>query len=165
MTGSDTPFHLGQPEHIDRVIAMLSAAGQRGQAELFRAVRAGEINVAIVGRQNPAPMKTIETSPRAVIVLIGDDDYQSTGPSGFVAWQRLSYWARAAMVHATGGDAASYRLAIAMAVMHQKFLLIETDSAHAHAWGDALRRRNIPAIGLLPRDGVHPAPPKRAETH
>ena len=49
-------------------------------------------------------------------------------------------------------------MAIGMALVSQKFLLIETDLANAYDWGDALYRRNIPAIGLLPPDGAHPLP-------
>jgi hypothetical protein len=70
--------------------------------------------------------------------------------------------ARGAMVHATGADVPTYRLAIGMALVHRRFLLIETDSAHAHDWGEALHKRRIPALGLVPPDGVHPLPFDRA---
>jgi hypothetical protein len=46
--------------------------------------------------------------------------------------------------------------------VHRRFLLIETDSAHAHDWGEALHKRRIPALGLVPPDGVHPLPLDRA---
>lgn len=156
---------IGAPDQIDRLIVHASALGLPGRVELLRAVRGGAINLLEIGRQSAAPVRTLERSLRPVVMVLGDDDYASTGPSGWAAWQRLSYWARTAMVHATGADAASYRLAIGMALAHRRFLLIETDSAHAHDWGAALHKRNIPAIGLVPPDGAHPVMPPRGGMH
>jgi hypothetical protein len=156
---------IGTPDQIDRLIAHASALGLRGRVELLRAVRDGAINLVEIGRQSAAPVRTLEQSPRPVVMVLGDDDYASTGPAGWTAWQRLSYWARCAMVHATGADAASYRLAVGMALIQRRMLLIETDSAHAHDWGAALHKRNIPALGLLPLDGVHPVVPARGGMH
>ena len=155
-------FHqIGKPEQLDRLIAHAAALELVGRVELFRAVRDGAINLIEVGREAPAPMRAMEQSQRPVVLLFGDDDYASTGPSGWAAWQRVSYWARAAMVHATGADVASYQMAIGMALLQPRFLLVETDSAHAHEWGEALHRRRIPALGLVPPDGVHPVTPPR----
>jgi hypothetical protein len=162
----DPDFHqIGKPDQIDRLIAAAASMNLPGRVELLRAVRDGSINFIEIGRQAAAPMRTIEQSLRPVVMLLGDDDYRSTGPSGWAAWQRLSYWARGAMVHATGGDAPSYRMAIGMALVTQRFLLIETASAHAHDWGRALHRRNIPALGLVPPSGSHPVMPNRAAAH
>jgi hypothetical protein len=147
---------IGDPDQIDRLIAHAAMLNLPGRVELLRAVRARAINLVEIERKAPAPMRLIEQSSRPVMLILGDDDYAATGPAGWAAWQRLSYWARGAMVHATGADATSYQMAIGMALVVQKLLLIETDSAHAHEWGAALHRRNIPAIGLLPPDGQHP---------
>jgi hypothetical protein len=158
----DPNFHeIGKPDQIDRLIAQCSTLGLPGGVELLRAVRDGAINLVEIERQAAAPMRAIENSPRPVVMLLGDDDYRSTGPSGWAAWQRLSYWARDAMVYATGADVPSYRLAIGLALIQQRFLLIETDSAHAHDWGAALHRRNVPTLGLMPPSGVHPVMPAR----
>jgi hypothetical protein len=157
----DVPnFHqIGKPEQLDRLIAHAAAMNLTGRVELLRAVRGGEINLIEVGRDAPAPMRALEQSLRPIVMLFGDDDYASTGPSGWAAWQRVSYWARAAMVHATAADIASYQMAIGMALLQPRFLLVETDSAHAHEWGEALHRRNIIALGLMPREGIHPVSP------
>jgi hypothetical protein len=165
MTGNPNFCQIGKSEQINRLITHAAVMNLPGRVELLRAVRDGSINLVEIERKAEAPMRVIEQSPRPVVMLLGDDDYRATGPAGWAAWQRLSYWARGAMVHATGADAASYRLALGLAVLHQRFLLIETDSAHAHAWGDALHRRRIPAIGLVPPDGAHPVMPARGTTH
>jgi hypothetical protein len=158
-------YQIGKPEQIDRLIAHAATMNLPGRVELLRAVRAGAINLVEIERRADAPMRAIENSPRPVIMLLGDDDYRSTGPAGWAAWQRLSYWARGAMVHATGADVPSYRLALGLAVVQRRFLMIETDSAHAHDWGSALHRRNIPALGLVPPDGTHPVVSDRAAAH
>jgi hypothetical protein len=158
----DPNFHqIGKREQLDRLIAHAAALELVGRVELFRAVRVGVINLIEVGREASAPVRAMEQSPRPVVLLFGDDDYASTGPSGWAAWQRVSYWARAAMVHATSADVASYQMAIGMALLQARFLLIETDSAHAHEWAEALHRRRIPALGLLPPEGIHPVTPRR----
>jgi hypothetical protein len=158
----DPNFHqIGKPEQLDRLIAHTAALELVGRVELFRAVRDGTINLIEVGREAPAPLRIMEQSPRPVVLVLGDDDYASTGPTGWAAWQRVSYWARAATVHATGADVASYQMAIGMALLRPRFLLVQTDSAHAHEWAEALHRRRIPALGLLPLEGIHPVPPPR----
>lgn len=152
-------YEIRHPEQIDRLITHASMMNLPGRVELLRAARDGLVNLIDIDRDCAAPMKLLEASSRPVVVVIGDDDYRSTGPAGWAAWQRLSYWARGAMVHATGGDAASYRLAVVMAEMQRRFLLIETSSGRAHDWGGALHRRNIQTIGLLSPDGAHPVLP------
>lgn len=156
---------LAKPDQIDRLIAAAATMNLPGRVELLRAVQSGAINLVETERHTAAPMQAIERSSRPVVMLLGDDDYASTGPSGWAAWERLSFWARGAMVHATGADAHSYRLAIGSALIQRRMLLIETDSAHAHAWGAARHKRNIPGIGLVPPNGVHPVMPTRAGVH
>jgi hypothetical protein len=152
---------IGKSNQIDRLIAHASTMDLPGRVELLRAAREGMIDLVEIQRKAEAPMRTMERSLRPVIMVLGDDDYAATGPSGWAGWQRLSYWARGAVVHATGADIVSYRMAIGLALVARRFLLIETDSAHAHDWGRALHRRNIPAVGLLPPNGVHPTAPTR----
>jgi hypothetical protein len=154
MSRDPTFRRIGKPEQLDRLIAHAAALELVGRVELLRAVRDGSINLIEVSREAPAPIRVMEQSPRPVLLVIGDDDYASTGPCGWAAWQRVSYWARA-----TGADVASYQMAIGMALLRPRFVLIETDSAHAHEWGEALQRRRIPALGLLPLEGIHPVTP------
>lgn len=109
------------------------------------------------------PLKTLEQSRRPTIVVLGDDDYQSTGPFGWPGWRRLKYWPRMGLIHATGADARSYQLAITIALVQMKLVLIETDTAHAQVWADALFKQRVRAVGLLPRDGDHPVMPDKGE--
>ena len=66
------------------------------------------------------------------------------------------------MIHATGADVPSYQMAIGMALLARRFLLIETDTAHLREWGEALLARRVPFISLCPPEGVHPIAPPRS---
>jgi hypothetical protein len=67
------------------------------------------------------------------------------------------YWAKAGLVHATAADVASYSAAICMTLAHCRFVLIDTDMAHAAEWSPALVARRIPCT--VPSDGgTHPIP-------
>ncbi len=71
-------------------------------------------------------------------------------------------WARAGLVHAAKAEVEHYEIAIATAEVSRRFILVETDSAHALAWRAALDVRQIPAFVVIPRPGcVHPITPKR----
>lgn len=156
-------FQITRPDQFDRLIARVSTMNLPGLVELLRSARAGEINLVQIDREAAAPIRCMEQFSRPVICVIGDDDYQATGPAGWNATRRLLYWARGAMIHGTGGDAATYQLAIQMALVRRRFLLIECDSARAEQWGDVLLKRRIPFIGLRPSDGVHPLMPSREQ--
>jgi hypothetical protein len=155
-------FRFSSDDQIDRMIAGFATMGASHHVELLRAVRQRQINLLGLGRAEEAPMKVLESSLRPTIVLIGDDDYQTTGPTGWASFRRLGYWANGALVHATGADVASYRLGIGMAIMHRRFLFVETSSKHADEWAAALRKRSIATFGLLPPGGAsHPVLPPR----
>lgn len=151
-------FKITADEEVDGLIAQLSAHGLAHRIELVRAVRRRHINLIEPQRSAEVPKALLEASMRPTVALLGDDDYASTGPTGWTCFRRLGYWAKAALVHATGADIASYRAAVGMAMASDRFLLIETNSAFAHEWARALHKRNIQTIGLLPPDGQHPIP-------
>jgi hypothetical protein len=154
-------FQIGKPDEIDRLIATYANFGMIGRVELLRAVRRGEINIAEPARDAVVPLRVLERSPRPLIVVLGDDDYSSTGPAAWPATRRVFRWAKGAMIHATGADVASYRMVIGLALVCRNFLLVETDTAHMREWSEALRARRIPSICLPPPEGVHPAPVAR----
>jgi len=152
-----------KPDQIDRLIALCHDLGLVGRQQLLRAVRRGQIGIIEPARGAVVPLKLLERSLLPTIAIIGDDDYASTGPSGWPATRRLFRWAAGAMIHATGADAASYQFAIDITLRCGRFLLIETGTAHMREWGDALQARHIPFIGLQPPSGSHPVmPPKGA---
>jgi hypothetical protein len=53
-------------------------------------------------------------------------------------------------------------MAIGMALLARRFLLIETDTAHMREWGEALLARRVPFITLRPPEGPHPIAPPRS---
>jgi hypothetical protein len=104
-------------------------------------------------------MKMLKRSPRPVLVLVGDDDYATTGPAGWSATAMLLRWATSAVVHGTGGDIATYRMAADIAAANGRFLLIETSSAHVSTWRAALQAAGVPHLSLVPPSGgCHPLP-------
>jgi hypothetical protein len=121
-----------------------------------------EVTLLEVDRQGMPPSRVLKASARTLLAVIGDDDYRSTGPTGWAATRRLLYWARGGMIHATGADVPSYRTAIGMALVTWRFLLVETDSAHMDEWGGALRKHGVPFLGLRPPKGSHPVAPDRS---
>ena len=150
---------IGRPDQIDRLIAVAATLNLPGRVALLRAVRRGEINLIEVDRQGVPPSRFLKRSHRPVIAIVGDDDYAATGPTGWVATRRLLSWARSALIHATGADERSYQMAIDQALGCHQFVLVETDTAHAREWGEALLARRVPCIALVPRDGgQHPLP-------
>jgi hypothetical protein len=153
---------IGKPDQIDRLIAACASLGLVGRVELLRSVRAGKIALVEPDRDAVVPLRLLERATRPLVALVGDDDYASTGPTAWPATRRLFRWARGAMIHATGADVPSYQMAIGMALLARRFLLVETDTAHAREWGEALLARRIPFITLRPPEGVHPVAPPRS---
>jgi hypothetical protein len=149
---------------IDRAVAAAATAGAEHMAELLRAVRRGEIAlVQPLDRSAPVSMARLKRAPRPVLVVIGDDDYCSTGPSGWACLPTLLCWARGAIVHGTGANVESYRGAVAMAQQTGRGVLVETSSGCAVAWREAFRTagRPVQTLTLLPHGGVHPLMPAR----
>ena len=133
---------------------------------LARAVANGTIMLCSIDRGAPYPRRDLEASTRRPIVtLIGDDDYETTGPKAFPAAGRLArYWANAIMLHAAGGETHHYDLVVAQAALSRRVLVVETDSAHADEWRDFLGNgRRVPLLCVLPTGGVHPVMPERSD--
>jgi hypothetical protein len=67
----------------------------------------------------------------------------SNGAGDFPDADRLMKWARRVMIHAMGGEAAHYQLAVDAARNHGRVLLIETRTAHEVAWEEMARREIV----------------------
>lgn len=150
---------------IDHAIARAVTIGFPHTAELLRAVQRGEI--CLVAPDDRAARVTMASLKRAhlpVLVLIGDDDYASTGPAGWACTPTLLRWARQAIVHGTGADITTYRLAVQMAVGCRRGLFVETNSVFAPVWAEALRlvRQPVPTLTLVAPNGRHPVMPAGA---
>ena len=159
-----TTFPTTPAAAIDHAIGQAVTIGFHHTAELLRAVRRGEIClIAPEDRTALVSMGSLKRAPLPVLVLIGDDDYASTGPAGWACTPTLLRWARQAIVHGTGADVPTYRLAVEMAVGCRRGLLIETSSVFAPVWREALRtaRQPVPTLTLVAPDGAHPVMPAR----
>lgn len=137
--------------------------------ELLRPAMRGELNVMALTREvRTLPLRRMERQGRPLAVLVGDDDYCTTGPGGWACAVRLRSWARFAIVHGTGAQRAHYAHAAAMTLKVRRLLFIETSSAAAQDWAGFLRERDpaLPFMGLLPApEGVHPVTPAPGEVH
>lgn len=148
-----------RPEDMDHAAVVLADLAPF-TLPLIRAARLGLIALAAVPRGVPPRRRLLEETKRPVCVLIGDDDHASTGPGAWPGARWLSYWGRAAIVHAAGGEPEHYSIAVAATLAHGRLLLVETDTAHEAAWCRFLGEgRRCPLLRIVPHDGrQHPAP-------
>jgi hypothetical protein len=124
---------------------------------LIRAAREGLVRVIMPSRDVVIP-KRVLNEKRQTVILIGDDDETPTGPAGWACARRLAHWGRASMVHGTGGQPEHYAMAAASAMLIERFVLIETCTAHQAAWAELLKPR-MPTLMVSCREGDHhPAP-------
>jgi hypothetical protein len=156
---SDAMVSITTPAQFATVIAHLSQSGYGFKVPLYRAAQGGMISLCEITRDGTPPLKRLDRTGRPMVILVGDDDYASTGPDGWVATRRLMYWTKAAIVHGSGGTAEDYCGAVAMAIQWGKLLLIETSSEHLMAWASAVQNapHRITAVFKRPTaPGVHP---------
>jgi hypothetical protein len=132
---------------------------------LLRAVRAGRVALALPERHGAISSTRLKRAGRPVVVVLGDDDYMTTGPDGWVCTERVFGWARHIIIHAAAGHAEHYEAIALAAQVSGRLVLIETSSDAAVAWNNAAvklgRRAVIQAV--IPGPGVqHPAPLDRS---
>jgi hypothetical protein len=122
-------------------------------AEVPRGVAKGELATLLACMQR-------KKNPN--VVLIGDDDLQSSGPAGFDGVEKLVKWARAIILHAAGGEVEHYQEAVKAAAIRRRVLFIETSAAQQGAWKsfiDAHRHSDASALLLFDPEGHHPRKP------
>jgi hypothetical protein len=108
--------------------------------------------------------KHLKRSAKPTVALIGDDPGAPEGMGGPNAWlcaHWLSKWARAVIVHASGGEPEHYAAACQAALRVGRVAMIETTSMHAKAWAERLRCSNT--LMILPKDGLHPVMAEAAQ--
>ncbi|GAN76271.1 hypothetical protein [Acidisphaera rubrifaciens] len=145
------------PDDLARAVAVAEQAGQPGLAELLRAVRQGKIQLTHVPHRDAEVTARDLPQTGAAVVLVGDDDYSSTGPAGWRCAATIAAWAEAAVVHAAGATAETYAEAVHAARLLGRCVLIETDAAHAREWAERFPLK--PTLVIVPRDGEHPTRP------
>lgn len=151
------------PEGFARLIVQVEAAGAGHMTGLLRPAARGDINVGFVPRGGTPPLRRLERAGRPVVVVLGDDDYQSTGPDGWACAVKLRRWASYAIVNGGAGDRDHYAMAAVMARRVRRLLFVETSSAAAQEWAGFLKARTpaLPFLGILPTVGPHPILPPR----
>ena len=149
------------PRNLARAIAFCRTHRSEHHIPLLQAVGVGAIAYAALTDRLARPNTfALGRSRRASLIMVGDDDASVIGPLGWVAADQLVRWARGAMVHGTGGCQPSYRLAVSMAQMTGRFVLIETSSDASDAWAEIFDRAGVPTLLLRPAGGgVHPIEP------
>ncbi len=160
-----SPIEVTQRDQFAEVVDRIARSPYAYKLPLYRAAQAGLICLCEVPRGVDVPLKRIDRAGRPAIILLGDDDYASTGPIGWPSTRKLVYWARSAFVHGTGGTADDYANAVMMAQRWRRLLLIETDSQHLMDWARVIQNapRRIDAVFKRPTaDGVHPLLEKEA---
>lgn len=142
-----------------------SAAGYGHLTVLLEAAQAGWIGLLVPARPAVLPKRQLRRCDIPTIVLIGDDDYETTGPDGWACSASLQRWGTKAIVHGAGATLTEYRAAVYACLAVKKLVLVETSSAHIQAWAThfAEAKPPVPIALILPRDGQHPKPVPRSE--
>ncbi len=166
--GPSDVFVLDTERDLDQLIAATNTAGFPGREALYRLVRQRRLLVMECTRDAVFSIKLLKAQTKPVVVLLGDDDYQTTGPSAWVSLPKLLRWAKRGVLHATGGDARTYEMAASLAMVCRRLILVETSSAAMAEWGRAFTaaRPSVPFVGIVPPAGeAHPVIPDRSAQH
>jgi len=156
------------PDDFARLIALSEGMGDGYMTELLRPAARGELNLVVPGRDTvQPPFYRLAKRGRPIVAVVGDDDYQTTGPDGWACADKLRAWAAFAIVRGTGAQRQHYAAAAAMAADVRRLLFIETSSAGAQMWAGFLSERTptLRFMGVLPPDGSHPVTPARGGLH
>ncbi|GIL02690.1 MAG: hypothetical protein BroJett030_25890 [Alphaproteobacteria bacterium] len=150
---------------VARIIAVLATAGFAYRVPLLQAAHAGRLALAEATRawRPVAALRALDRARKPALLLLGDDDESPTGPAGWPGAATALRWARAVVLHATGGLPEHYRLAVEMAAHHQRVVMVETTPEHGPAWLALARPSPArPALLIVPPPGdVHPRPAAR----
>lgn len=156
---------IDRRDQIPGLIARYQQAGQHHRVPLLMALYTGAISYAEAWRgAGGGYLRAFmaRTSNRPAVLLVGDDDYRSTGPAGWPMADAMARWCRFAIVHATGAEVSHYQSALLLAEAHGTVLFVETDSAHEAAWVEAVQAapgsRGLQIIRTR-SGGVHPVLP------
>jgi len=152
------------PERTEWMLAMV-ARHTPYTLPLWRAAVAGKLVLLVPGRGINLHSHRRLQDDGPVCVLLSDDDGMTTGPVRFHCAKTIRRWARAAIIHAAGGEPEHYSLAVMTTMLSGRLAFIETTTEHAESWTKLLQGR-VPAVLIVPRDGKpHPAPMPVTDLH
>lgn len=139
---------------------MLSTIGEHFRIPLLREVGAGEIAFTVLSPGQAPPLSKLDaTRLPSIIVLVDDDDVTRFGPGGWPHAARVMRWTRATVLHAAGGLAEHYDLAVHMAKASRRLVIVECGTATVDAWTTVAMRSNPSGriLRIQPLDGsTHP---------
>ena len=150
------------PDALAEAIALLHRAGQTWHVPLLQAARQGLIALRFIppGERVPVRAFDLTASPLpTVTVLCGDDHSGRCRPSDFPQAVRWLRWARAIVLHGTGGREEHYAEAVAAALRVRRVLVVELPSRAVPEWFELAQRVAPKAHGLMilpPPGAVHP---------
>jgi hypothetical protein len=155
-------------DNMNDAIRFATAVGSSGIADLMRRERDRHHKLALVSSETSSTtLKKIiaATYNRLAIILTGDDDGFDLGPKGFRSARRILTWARWVLLHAAAAQPEHYQLAMAMAQLCERVVVIETSTTCCAQWQALIRSiKPQPATAVVwPRDNQHPAPMRREE--
>jgi hypothetical protein len=130
---------INNPRAISGLMAAQAMAGYGFRNPIYRAALAGDAALVELMPGTRIPREVLWRDAPTIIVA-NDDAGRSNGAGDFPDADRLMKWARRVMIHAMGGEAAHYQLAVDAARNHGRVLLIETRTAHEVAWEEMARQ-------------------------
>jgi hypothetical protein len=134
---------------IAAAIAHVEQAGKGYLTPALRAAGVGLINLAFIARGNSVSPRAMKHRRRSIFIILGDDDYSSSGPAGWPQAEQLVRWARYIVLHGAGGEPEHYSGAVAAALIHHRLLMVETSSGQLEAWRSLVGRVHPRVPGLV----------------
>ena len=146
-----------EPNQWALAIDLLQRGGDFAHVPLLEAGKAGSIGlVYMTDRMAPLPLGRMRRAERPVMVLIGDDGDDPTGPTGWACAKQVTQWASGAIVHGADAMPSHYEMAIEGTLTCRRFLVIDTASRHIEGWLDLLSHVQDQVLLIVPNDGEHP---------
>lgn len=149
-------------DRLAEAIAVAHRLGQTCHVPLLRAAREGVIALRLIMPGERAPARDFDVTALrqpAVVLLCGDDGSGRHRPSDFPQAVRWLRWARAIMLHGTGGREEHYMVAVIAAQVARRVLVVDLPSYAIPEWA-ALVDHVAPRAGKLmltpPAGGTHP---------
>jgi hypothetical protein len=120
---------------LPQVIATLQQCGAQHKIPLVRALADERITFFEVPRgADFFERRIFDADTLPVVCVIGDDDFTSSGPSGFPVAADMLRWSKARIIHGAGGEASHYEGAVLTAEKLGNCVIIETSSDCVDPW-------------------------------